>query len=97
MARVGLRSSRGAIPMLDRSQPRSVEHRNCLLRVCFGPRSPWGLVNLSGSANMSIGMDSAWYVSFMEAYFESMAATELPIWRVFKQHEEEPYPGIPIT
>jgi len=32
----------------------------------------------------------------MRAYFESFAATELPIWRVFKQDGDN-YPGMPIT
>src|SRR5262245_19220074 len=49
----------------------------------FGPGAPWGLVGLRGS-NMSIGMDSNWYANFLQAYFESFAAAELPIWRVFK-------------
>jgi hypothetical protein len=29
-------------------------------------------------------MDSGWYGSFMDAYFESCAATDLPIWRIIK-------------
>lgn len=62
----------------------------------FGPRSPWGLVMLSGPSQMSIGMDSGWFVSFLDAYFESIAATELPIWRVFKQASDT-YPGIALT
>ncbi len=62
----------------------------------FGPRSPWGLVFLSGTSRMSIGMDSGWYESFMEVFFESRAATELSVWRVFKQ-EGEAYPGNPLT
>jgi hypothetical protein len=47
----------------------------------FGPRAPWGLVWLEDS---SIGMDSGWYTTFLQAYFESLVATLLPIWRVFK-------------
>ncbi|MEQ9506651.1 MAG: hypothetical protein RLO80_10315 [Hyphomonas sp.] len=49
----------------------------------FGPRSPWGLLFLTGE-NMSIGMDSQWYPTFLQAFFESKVATYLPIWRVFK-------------
>lgn len=49
----------------------------------FRPGAPWGLVALGGP-NMSIGMDSNWYTTFLQAYFESFAAAELPIWRVFK-------------
>jgi hypothetical protein len=62
----------------------------------FGPRSPWGLVFLSNPSHMSIGMDSGWYISFLDAYFESMAASELPIWRVYKQSEGA-FPGAPVT
>lgn len=62
----------------------------------FGPGSPWGLVFLSGTSHMSIGMDSGWFESFLEAYFDSMAASELPVWRVFKQ-EGDAYPGTPLT
>jgi hypothetical protein len=62
----------------------------------FGPSAPWGLVFLSGASRMSIGMDSAWFGNFLEAYFESMAAADLPIWRVFKQ-EGDSYPGVALT
>ena len=48
----------------------------------FGPKSPWGLVFLK--ENSSMGMDSAWLSTFMEAYIES-AATEVPIWCVVKE------------
>lgn len=61
----------------------------------FGPRTPWGLVALSGS-NMSIGMDSGWFESFMDAYFDSRASAELPIWRVFKQGGDS-FPGVALT
>jgi hypothetical protein len=46
----------------------------------FGPRAPWGLIFLEDS---SMGMDSGWFTTFLQAYFESVAAI-LPIWRVFK-------------
>jgi hypothetical protein len=29
-------------------------------------------------------MDSGWFPTFLEAFFESFAAIALPIWRVFK-------------
>ncbi len=45
---------------------------------------------------MSIGMDSAWFESFIDAYFVSQASTDLPIWRVFKQ-DDDSYPGTPLT
>jgi hypothetical protein len=47
----------------------------------FGPTAPWGLIGLEDS---SMGMDSSWYTTFLQAYFESAVATLLPIWRVFK-------------
>lgn len=56
----------------------------------FGPRSPWGLVVLSGTQHMSIGMDAGWFRRLLGAYFESQAATELPIWRVFQDGPDEP-------
>lgn len=63
----------------------------------FGPRSPWGLVFLTGSPeSMSIGMDCGWFQTFEEAFFDSQAAVELPIWRVFKREAGE-YPGTPLT
>ncbi len=43
-----------------------------------------------------MGMDCFWYACFMDAYFES-AASEIPIWRVFKQGENESFPGTPIS
>jgi len=50
----------------------------------FGPRCPWGLVSASGgNRRNSMGMDSGWFPTFMDAYFESGVAVDLPIWRVF--------------
>jgi hypothetical protein len=52
----------------------------------FGPSSPWGLVSLASDdeKHMSMGMDSGWFPTFLDAYFDSCAAAELPIWRVFR-------------
>jgi hypothetical protein len=47
----------------------------------FGLTAPWGLIGLEDS---SMGMDCSWYTTFLQAYFESVVATVLPIWRVFK-------------
>ena len=56
----------------------------------FGPTYPWGLVKLSGTDNeQSIGMDCGWYPSFVEAYFESFASSDLPIWRIFRRGDTE--------
>jgi hypothetical protein len=49
----------------------------------FGPSCPWGLV--SSGDNDSMGQDSGWSTSFMDAYFESFACTTLPIWRVLER------------
>lgn len=62
----------------------------------FGPGRPWGLVGLAGFADQSLGMDSGWFSTFTDAFFESTAATDLPIWRVFKQGSG-PYPGVALT
>ena len=61
----------------------------------FGPESPWGLVNLRSSPNLDMGMDSGWFKRFVDAYFDP-AASQLAIWRVFKQ-DGESYPGVPLT
>ncbi|HEV7693542.1 MAG TPA: hypothetical protein VGO52_22095 [Hyphomonadaceae bacterium] len=49
----------------------------------FGPKMPWGLVFLDGP-HMSIGMDSGWFRTFLQAYFDSMAVSDLAIWRVYR-------------
>lgn len=43
---------------------------------------------------MSMGMDSGWFEHFLDAYFESPASADLPIWRVFQGHA---FPGTPIS
>jgi len=76
------------------------ERSNTGIAYCesgFGPRAPWGLVFLGGSEPLSIGMDSAWFKRFLQAYFESKASTELATWRVFRQDEGSSYPGVPVT
>jgi hypothetical protein len=40
-------------------------------------------------------MDSGWFTSLLNAYFESFASAELPIWRVFK--ETSSWPGEPVS
>jgi len=56
----------------------------------FGPRAPWGLICLipDDDGHSSMGMDSGWFSNFLDAYFESSVATNLPIWRVFKTHSD---------
>jgi hypothetical protein len=50
----------------------------------FGPRCSWGLVSSGrGEGVESMGMDSGWYRTFLDAFFESFASVNLPIWRVF--------------
>ena len=63
------------------------ERSNTGIAYCeegFGLKSPWGLVGLTKERGLSMGMDSGWFRTFMEAYFDSFAATDLSIWRVFK-------------
>jgi hypothetical protein len=60
----------------------------------FGPRTPWGLVS-SSCEHRSMGMDSGWFTTFLDAFFESIACVELPIWRVFR--EEPDGTRIPVT
>jgi len=59
----------------------------------FGPRNPWGLV-CSGPTHRSMGMDSGWYTTFLDAFFESFACCDLPIWRVFVESDGK---RVPIT
>lgn len=62
----------------------------------FGPRSPWGLVSLGeDESHRSIGMDSSWHTRFLDAYFDSHAATDLPIWSVFRH--DLSWPGERLT
>jgi hypothetical protein len=49
----------------------------------FGPRCPWGLVN-SKADDPRMGKDSGWFTRFLDAFFESFACIELPIWRVYR-------------
>ena len=59
----------------------------------FGPCSPWGLV--SSGEHQSMGMDSGWFNTFLDAFFESVACVELPIWRVFG--EDRDGTRVPVT
>ncbi|MBT3193769.1 MAG: hypothetical protein HN341_14575, partial [Verrucomicrobia bacterium] len=59
---------------------------------------PWGLVSLFGTVNeKSMGMDCGWFPSFVEAYLDSTASTELPIWQVFKRDNGDSNPEVAIT
>jgi hypothetical protein len=62
----------------------------------FGPSSPWGIVFLAGTEYRSIGMDGGWFPHFLDAYFDSKAAAELPVWRVFQGRGGESV-GRPIS
>jgi hypothetical protein len=50
----------------------------------FGPKTPWGLI-ITGESCPSMGMDSGWFRRFVQAYFDSFSATDLPIWRVVRR------------
>jgi hypothetical protein len=82
--------------VLDGAHPCCVEDGIAYCEYGFGPRCPWGLVELDeDDQRNSMGMDSGWFTYLLDAYFESLAATELPIWRVFK--ETSSWPGEPVT
>jgi hypothetical protein len=66
----------------------------CELRIW--PRNALGLLTLEGAEHMSIGMGSGWFDHLPDAYFESYASADLPIWRVF-QRQGARFPGTPIT
>jgi hypothetical protein len=62
----------------------------------FGPKAPWVLLFMDDvKGRGSMGMDSGWFPTFMDAFFESFAATALPIWRLFLQ--DDGWPGTPLT
>jgi hypothetical protein len=57
----------------------------------FGPTSPWGLLSMDESKDRrSMGMDSGWFPTFMDAFFNSFACSALPIWRVFSMDGGSP-------
>ena len=62
----------------------------------FGPRCPWGLIGV-GDANTSMGMDSAWFPTFLDAFLDCWASSELHIWRVFLRDGAADFPGQPLT
>lgn len=75
----------------------SDSHSDGVIAYCehgFGPRNPWGLVS-SACEHQGMGMDSGWFMTFLDAFFESTACVELPIWRVFR--EEPDGTRIPVT
>ena len=64
----------------------------------FGPVMPWGLVELSGTAaDMAIGMDFNWHFTLAEAWYNSMASAEVPIWRVFTGRSPDSDDWHPVT
>jgi hypothetical protein len=48
----------------------------------FGPAAPWGLIRIKQGSPPSMGMDSGWFPRFLDAFFDSLASTDLEIWRV---------------
>jgi hypothetical protein len=52
----------------------------------FGPRMPWGLMwsRQNEAVPTSMGMDSGWFSTLAEAFYDSPPATRLPIWRVYE-------------
>jgi hypothetical protein len=55
----------------------------------FGPNFPWGLVSLGESdTRSSMGMDSAWFPTFLSAFADSFSATRLNIYQVVATHPD---------
>lgn len=54
----------------------------------FGPKSPWGLI-FTGETCPSMGMDSGWFQRFMDAWFDSFSAADLPIWKVIRRNKDQ--------
>jgi hypothetical protein len=51
----------------------------------FGPQYPWGIgLTSDDEKDTSMGEDNAWYPTFLDAFFESRASMELPIWKVVR-------------
>lgn len=50
-------------------------------REAFGPERAWGLEDTKGELFWA-GISDCWFPRLLDAYFDSPAATELPIWRV---------------
>jgi len=62
----------------------------------FGPTCPWGLISSGDTvSDLAMGMDSGWFLTFLDAYFASWAATELPIWRILKEKPDGTF--IPLS
>jgi len=62
----------------------------------FGPKYPWGLVKLKDTdSEPSIGYSGSWFQTFLSAYFDSFAVTDLKIWRVFL--DDGNYPGTALS
>lgn len=53
----------------------------------FGPEHPWGLVFLS---KLWFGMDCGWFKRLSDAYIDSFAAADLPIWNVVEKSQGQP-------
>ena len=54
----------------------------------FGPKSPWGLI-ATGETCPSTGMDSGWFQRFMDAWFDSFSAADLPMWKVIRRNKDK--------
>lgn len=63
----------------------------------FGPRTPWGLIEDKADRPATMGMDTGWFSNFLDAFFESGAASSLPIWQVFQIDTDEWVLGKSVT
>src|SRR5262245_34905617 len=73
------------MPVLVRAPRRAVERGNRILRIRLRAALPLGLVSSADEEQYrSMGMDSGWFTTFLDAFVESVACVELPIWKVIK-------------
>ncbi|MGY3585789.1 hypothetical protein ACVIGB_005155 [Bradyrhizobium sp. USDA 4341] len=75
--------------MLDNIEDRSWDLALAYCNEGHGPQRPWGMVSISESGPLaSIGMDTSWHPGFVAAFLDSVVASELPIWRVYRQNDD---------
>ena len=55
-----------------------------------GPPGPWGLVATHGTGSDSMGAYTSWFPTLAEAFANSVAATRLPIWRIYAASGGQP-------
>ena len=62
----------------------------------FGPTCPWGLVGLSASDKW-FGMDSGWFRTLEDAFCDSFAVSDLPIWNLVRHDPDGSHSVVETT